>query len=289
MDVETALAKLIAAEIVFPEGRGLERSFSFKHALMRDAAYENLLLGRRREWHERVARALEAGFPELATSEPELLAHHFGEAGLAGPASDYRMQAGDLAVSRSAFKEAVAQVSAGLKAAEALTNSEERMRYQLDFLLKLGPALMVARGAQSAEVEEAYRRAAEIGEKLGDGNGTYKAKWGLWLNANIRRKTALARDRASELVRLAQRSGDSDQLLEAYHCRWSTAFFRGDVAAALDDSRIGVESYDMSRHRHLGQMRFEKSAGLSQPKALGCSGLHQPQRPVNWLDRSGAQ
>ena len=84
---------------------------------------------------------------------------------------------------------------------------------------------------QSAETEDAYRRAAEIGETLGDGTAVYKAKWGLWLNANYRRKTALARDRASELVTLAQRSGDSDLLLEAYHCRWSTAFFRGDVAA----------------------------------------------------------
>jgi predicted ATPase len=75
----------------------------------------------------------------------------------------------------------------------------------------------------------------------------------LWLNVIIRRRTALARDRANELLTLAQRSGDDDQLLEAYHCRWSTAMLRGDVAATLDNSRIGVETYDMARHRHLGQ------------------------------------
>jgi tetratricopeptide (TPR) repeat protein len=209
-------------------------------------------LGHRREWHERIARALEDRFPELAANEPELLAHHFGEAGLAGPACDYRMRAGDHAVSRSAYKEAIAHFSAGLKAAEVLPESQERMRRQLDFLLKLGPALGVVRGMGSVEAEDAYRRAAEIGETLGDGTAVYKAKWGLWLNANIRRKTALARDRAGELVTLAQRSGDTDLLLEAYHCRWSTAFFRGDVAATLDNSRIGVETYDMARHRHLG-------------------------------------
>jgi hypothetical protein len=140
------------------------------------------------------------------------------------------MRAGDRAVSRSAFQEAIAHFSAGLKSAEALPEVADRMRRQLDFLLKLGPALMVLRGMQSAEVEDAYRRAAEIGAAIGDGATTFKAKWGLWLNANIRRKTALARDRASELVTLAQASGDGDLLLEAYHCRWSTAFFRGDVA-----------------------------------------------------------
>jgi predicted ATPase len=182
-----------------------------------------------------------------------VLAYHFGEAGLADPACAYRMCAGDRAVSRSAYKEAIAHFSIGLKSAEALPQSADRMRRQLVFLVKLGPALMVARGMGSTDAEDACRRAAEIGETLDDGAAVYKAKWGLWLNANVRRKTTLARDRANELVTLARRSGDGDQLLEAYHCRWSTALFRGDVAATLDNSRIGVETYDMARHRHLGQ------------------------------------
>ncbi|HUZ30586.1 MAG TPA: adenylate/guanylate cyclase domain-containing protein [Xanthobacteraceae bacterium] len=250
--LEAALVKLGAAGIVFPDGGGSQRSFSFKHALVRDTAYESLLLARRREWHERIARALEEKFPGQAEIEPDLMAHHFGEAGLAGPACDYRMRAGDRAVSRSAYREAVAHFSTGLKSAEALPQSTDRMRRQLDFLVKLGPALMVARGMGSVEVEDACRRAAEIGETLDDRPAVFKAKWGLWLNANIRRKTTLARDRANELVSLAQRSGDGDQLLEGYHCRWSTALFRGDVAATLDNSRIGVEIYDMASHRHLG-------------------------------------
>jgi class 3 adenylate cyclase/tetratricopeptide (TPR) repeat protein len=252
VELEAALVKLAAAGIVFPEGRGPERSFSFKHALMRDAAYGSLLLSRRREWHDRIAHALEERFPETAGNEPELLAHHFGEAGLAAQACNYRMRAGDRALSRSGYQEAIAHFTAGVKTAEALPDMADRMRRQLDFLLKLGPALMVARGMQSAEVEDAYRRAAAIGESLGDSTASFKAKWGLWLNANIGRKTALARDRARELVTLAERSGDGDLLLEAYHCRWSTVFFRGDVAAALTDSRVGIASYDMARHRHLG-------------------------------------
>ncbi|HLN36403.1 MAG TPA: adenylate/guanylate cyclase domain-containing protein [Xanthobacteraceae bacterium] len=250
--LEAALTDLVAAGILLPEGRGLERGFSFKHALLRDAAYDSLLLTRRREWHERTARAVEQRFPELAASEPEVLAYHFAEAGQPAPACDYRMRAGDRAASRSAYREAVAHFSAGLKVAEALPASADRTRRQLDFLLKLGPALIVTRGMGSPEVEDAYRRAAEMGEATGDEPATFKAKWGLWLNANIRRKTALARDRADELLALAQRSGDGDLMLEAYHCRWSTAFFRGDVAATLKDCRIGIATYDIVRHRHLG-------------------------------------
>ena len=184
-ELETALATLVAAEIVFPEGRGLERSFSFKHALVRDAAYESLLLARRREWHERVARALEQRFPELTANEPELLAYHFGEAGLAELACNYRLRAGERAVSRSAYQEAIAHFSAGLKMAERLSDPAERMRRELDFLLKLGPALGLTRGMQSQDAEEAYRRAAEISEKLANGTALFRAKWGLWLNANL--------------------------------------------------------------------------------------------------------
>jgi tetratricopeptide (TPR) repeat protein len=251
-ELEAALARLGAAGIVFPEGRGQERTYSFKHALVRDAAYESLLLSRRRDWHERIARVLEERFPETAANEPEVLAHHFGAAGLGLPACDYRMHAGDRAISRSAYKEAIAHFSAALKIAETLPDAADRKRCQLGFLLKLGPALMVVRGTQSAEVEYVYRRATEIGESLGDVTALYKAKWGLWLSANVRQKTALARDRANELVDLARRSNDGDLLLEAYHCGWSTAFYRGEVAATLDLGRIGVETYDVNRHRHLG-------------------------------------
>ena len=250
--LEAALAKLVTAGILVPQGRDTERGYSFKHALVRDAAYESLLLTRRREWHERTARTVEQRFPDLAANEPEVLAYHFSEAGLADPACDCRMRAGDRALGRSAYQEAIAHFSAGLKSAEGLTETARRMRRQLDFLLKLGPALMIMRGMQSADVEDVYRRAEEISVAAGDGAATFQAKWGLWINANLRRKTALARDRANELVVLAQGSGDSDLLFEAYHCRWSTAFFQGEVAACLDDSRRGIEMYDMERHRHLG-------------------------------------
>ena len=251
-DLEAGLATLIAAGIVFPEGRGQERDYSFKHALVRDAAYESLLLSRRRDWHGRIARALEDRFAETAANEPEVLAHHFGQAGLAAPACDYRERAGDRAAARSAYQEAIAHYSAGLTEAGALPDAGERQRRELAFLLKLGPACTIIRGAQSAEVEATYRRAAEIGDALQDGAAAYKAKWGLWLNANLGRKTAVAREQADELVELAQRSGDGDLLLEAYHCRWSTAFFCGDIATSRAFGRIGVETYDMARHRHLG-------------------------------------
>jgi hypothetical protein len=253
LELEGALEKLVAAGIVFPEARSLERSFSFKHALVRDAAYESLLLSRRREWHESCARALEERFAELAANEPELLAHHFGEAGMAASACDYRLRAGEQAVGRAAYTEAISHFSTGLSEAEKLPEGAERMRRQLDFLLKLGPAFMVTRGMGSLEAKSAFHKAEEISAAAGNDPASYRAKWGLWMIENIAMKPAAPR-RAHELVALAQRSGDGDLLLEAYHCRWSTAFFRGDIAETIETSRIGVQTYDIGRHRHLGHV-----------------------------------
>jgi len=230
-ELEGVLAKLVSSGIVFPEERGVERSFIFKHALVRDAAYESLLLLRRREWHGRLGLALEQQFGDLAAREPELLAYHFGEAGLASLACDYRMRAGDQAITRSAYVEAIAHFTAGLKLAEALP-SEDGLHRRLQFWLKLGSASVVAHGLQSSEAEKAYTEAGELGEQLGDGPAAFQAKWGLWINANLRRKTALARDRAGELVSLAQQSGDRELLLEAYHCH-----FRRRIFAATSGAR----------------------------------------------------
>jgi class 3 adenylate cyclase/tetratricopeptide (TPR) repeat protein len=249
-ELEGMLAKLVAAGIMFPEERGLERSFIFKHALVRDAAYETLLLMRRREWHGRVALTLEQRFGDVAAREPELLAYHFGESGLHSLACDYRMRAGDQAISRSAYAEAIAHFTAGLRLAETMP-PQEGLRRRLQFWLKLGSASVVAHGLRSVEAEAAYTKASEIGEQLGDGPASFQAKWGLWFNANLSRRTALARDRASELVSLAQQSGDAELLLEAYHCQFSTAHFRGDVRGALEGCQHAIALYDMPRHRHL--------------------------------------
>jgi tetratricopeptide (TPR) repeat protein len=280
-ELEGMLAKLVASGIVFPEERSLERSFVFKHALVRDAAYESLLLMRRREWHGRVAQALEQRFGDVAAREPELLAYHFGEAGLLSLACDYRMRAGDQAVSRSAYVEAIAHFTAGLKLAEALP-LQEGLRRRLQFWLKLGSASVVAHGLQSVEAETAYTKASEIGGQLGDGPASFQAKWGLWINANLRRKTALARDRASELVSLAQQSGDRELLLEAYHCQLSTAHFRGDVRDALEGCRHAIALYDMTQHRHLAHAFGGHDPGVCAHAQCGnswqLSGEEQPAR-----------
>jgi class 3 adenylate cyclase/tetratricopeptide (TPR) repeat protein len=251
-DVATGIARLVDAGLAFPQSRASEPSFSFKHALMRDVAYDNLLRGKRQQIHERVARALEEHFPAVAEGEPELLAQHFAQAGLADPACTYYERAGDRATARSNFAEAVAHFNGGLKQAGQLSESTEKSQRELSLLLKLGPAIAIIKGQKSPELEAAYERACEIGTILNDQAGVFKATWGLWYSSIVGRNLPKAHELAQELVALGRESSDADLLLEAFHCRWSTAFFRGDVETAFNDSREGVARYDRVQHSWMG-------------------------------------
>ena len=251
-DVATGIARLVDAGLAFPQSQASEPSYSFKHALMRDVAYDNLLRGRRQQIHERVARALEEHFPAVTEAEPELLAQHFAQAGLADIGCTYYERAGDRAAARSNFAEAVAHFRAARTQVGQLTESPDQSRRELALLLKLGPGLAILKGQQDPELEAVYERACKVGTTLSDQAGVFKATWGLWYTAIVGRNLEKGRDRAQELVTLGRQSPDADLLLEAFHCRWSTAFFRGDLATALKDSREGIERYDPARHSWMG-------------------------------------
>lgn len=270
-ELDAALAKLIDANLIFPQSRAIEPSYSFKHALTRDVAYDSLLRARRQQLHERIARTLEELYPGVPTQDPEILAYHFGRAALPGPACDYAQRAGERAIARSAYAEAVAHFSAALTEAGRLPPGEDRERRELSVLLKYGPALIVFKGYRNNEVENVYQRAYDIAKPSADDQTIFKAAWGLWLCANMERRTDVARNRAEELVTLAQRCGDEALFLEALHCRWSTALFCGDVPRALSDSREGIRHYDPERHQRLAVEFGGHDPGVCAHAVLGLS------------------
>ena len=134
--IQAALVRLEDAELLFCTGAPPDARYSFKHALVQDTAYESLLKSRRQVLHQRIARTLEERFPSLAEAEPEVMAHHFSRAGLANQASLYYERAGDRAVARSAYAEAVAHFDGALKEAHHSPAGENRSRHELAILLK---------------------------------------------------------------------------------------------------------------------------------------------------------
>ncbi len=251
-ELDAALDRIIQAGLVSRQGTPPQATYLFKHALVQDAAYGMLLREPRRALHARIAEAIERQSPETAEAEPEILAHHFSRAELAEPAARYFERAGDRAAARSAYAEAVSHFSAALAQLERQPASAELGRRELALLLKHGPALIILKGLRNSEVEPIYQRAYEIAQSLGDQPGLFKALWGLWFSANLSGRTDVARDRVNELVVLGQQSGDEALLLEALHCRWSTAFFRGDVAGILTSVDEGLKLYDSAKHGRLG-------------------------------------
>src|SRR5215218_9335609 len=135
------LQQLVAAEFLYQQGLPPQATYVFKHALIQDAAYQSLLKSTRQQYHQRIAQVLEARFPDLRETQPELLAHHYTEAGRSQQAVGYWQRAGQRTLARSAHVEAVTHLTKGLEILKTLPDSPERTRQELDLQRTMGPAL----------------------------------------------------------------------------------------------------------------------------------------------------
>ena len=266
MEVQTALSRLTAAELVFCRGTPPQATYLFKHALVRDVAYGSLLRGQRQHLHGRIADVLAEHFPMSVEAQPEVMAHHYRVAGMAAAASTYFERAGDRAAARSAYIEAAAHFRAAIEQADRLPQKDERARRALTLLLKLGPAIASTFGESKPEVEAVYHRARDLGREVGDGPNLFRATWGLWIYAN-RKGDGQSRKWTDELTSLAEQLADDDLLLEAQHCRWGDEFWGGDVPRILEATGEGIRRYDPKRHSHLGDAFGGHDPGVC---ALGC-------------------
>ena len=144
-DLASALDRIVQAGLLFRHGVAPRAFYLFKHALVQDAAYGTLLREPKRALHARIARAYESRFPEVVHAQPELVAHHFMEAGLSDAAIEYWQRAGDLAMARSGHTEAIHHFSVALDLLGKLGEKPGRAAKELELCVKLGPALMMVR------------------------------------------------------------------------------------------------------------------------------------------------
>jgi class 3 adenylate cyclase len=284
-EVQPALDRLVAADLLFRQGSPPHATYLFKHALVQDAAYGTLLRGPRQELHARIAAATETGMPERVEREPELLAYHYAEAGQPDTAAGYWLAAGRLAARRSANSEAVAHLRRGIAAVRGLPETVERNRLELALQLALGPALVSSRGFGDAEASTGYQRAAELARRLGDDRDRFAATWGLWIT--IRAKSAsdhmrLRLQYLGEMVEAAERTGDAELLLQAHHSSWSTRIWNGEFASASEHVRSGLALYDPERHRHHALMYGGHDPGVcgNGQGAVALWALGWPDRAV---------
>jgi predicted ATPase len=174
------LAQLDDAGLLFCRGMAPQSSYRFKHALVQDAAYGTLLRARRQELHARVAAVLERDFVDLVERQPELLAHHLTAAGDTERAVDQWLKAGRLAADRPTHVEAIAHLQRGLSLLATQPETPERDAREIKLQLALGSSSVVAVGNDSQEAVDAYRRACELAERLGDDRQLFEALFGSW-------------------------------------------------------------------------------------------------------------
>jgi predicted ATPase/class 3 adenylate cyclase len=242
------LGRLVEAEIVYRRGVPPHSTYMFRHALIQDAAYQSLLKSTRQHYHQRIAQVLEAQFAETAEAAPELLAHHYTEAGVLAQAIAYWQRAGQQAVERSAYAEAVSTLTTALNLLTTLPESRERSQQELAIQITLSLALRVTKGGGAPEVERLYTRARELCEQVGELSQLFRVLWGLWLVYYQRGEYQMMRTLGEQLLSLAQRLHDPDLLLEAHHALWATLFFGGELSAARPHVEQGLRLYEPHRH-----------------------------------------
>jgi len=248
--LRAALAQLEEAELLFRSGAPPDARYTFKHALVQDTAYETLLRSRRQILHRRIADALRDEFPAVAAAEPELVAHHLTQAGLAEPAIEWWGKAGDQALRRSAFKEAAPHLGKAIELADKLVGTapsaataSSRLRLQTS----LGNALLWAKGQQAPETSAAFARARELASREEDASERFSAYYGLWIGHLTRCEPAL-REMAELFLREATAQPDCPEALVAHRISGVTRWYFGDFAGAHDHFQKTIELYNPAHH-----------------------------------------
>jgi predicted ATPase/class 3 adenylate cyclase len=247
--LQTRLAQLVAAELLYQRGRPPRARYIFKHALIQDTAYQSLLTSRRQQVHQQVAELLVEKFPETVETQPELVAQHYTEAGCTEQAIAYWQRAGQQALQRSANPEAVQHLITGLELLAMLPETPARAYQELEMQLALGPALMATKGYAAPEVEQTYARARTLCQQVGETPQLLPTLRGLCRYYQGRGAFPTVRELGEQLYRLAQREAAPMPLLEAHEVLGNTLFALGEYAAARTHLEQGIALTDPTTQR----------------------------------------
>jgi class 3 adenylate cyclase/predicted ATPase len=257
--LQRGLKQLVEGELVYQRGLGPQARYVFKHALIRDTAYQALLKSARQLYHRQIAQVLANRFPETVATQPELVAQHYTEAGLMEQAIPYWQQAGEHATQRSAYVEAISHFTKGLEVLKALPDTPERIQQELVLQLALNDALVPVKGFTAPEVEKTVLRARELSRQLGETPQLFPVLVRLWAFYLIRGELQTARELAEQQLRLAQ-SVQKQYLFSAAHGALGATLFRlGELASARSHLEQGIALYDP-------QKRPRTTLGTADPR-----------------------
>jgi class 3 adenylate cyclase/tetratricopeptide (TPR) repeat protein len=242
-----ALNRLVDAELL-DQQLSSPRSYAFRHALIRDAAYESVLHSQRREYHRKLAEVLQQNFPETVEAQPELLANHFTEAGAIEEAIPHWQRAAQQALQRSANKEAIRHLTKALELLGAVAETPLRLRQQLQLLTMLGTALIATKGFSTRDVIEVYSRARTLSQRVGEAAQFFPVLWGQWVNCSSRAEYGAALEFGQECLSLARNVADPVLIVEAHHALGVHYCTTGEFEQALEHLQQATTLYNPTNH-----------------------------------------
>jgi predicted ATPase len=250
-ELQATLARLVASGLVFERGFPPEAVYTFKHALVQDAAHGSLLRKARQQLHAAIAEALETHYPELLASQPEHFARHYAEAGLIEKSVTFWGKAGHCSATRSAMAEAAAQFQKALDQLALLPDDPKRQRWELELLSALGAALRFAKGFAALETGHAYARARELWERLDfpsefrgvpDGQSAYHMSRG---------ELELALRSDEDFLRRSHEHADSAGLILSHHSFGRNLMLAGRLASSRSHLEAALAVYGSASDREL--------------------------------------
>jgi predicted ATPase len=254
--LDESLEQLTGSGLAFRRGTPPDAVYTFKHALVQDAAYDSLLKTRRQELHGKIGRVIEAHFPSVKTTEPEVLAHHLTAAGLTEVAVPLWQAAGELAVRRMALTEAVAHLNRGLELVFTLPRSAQRDARELGLRSLLGTAWMGLKGWPAKEVTTSLHPAVALAKSLKRYDALIFILWGLAINIFSQGRAAESLPWAEEMLNVARATGDLDLLVSAHAVACTCYSFAGEPTKSAEHFDRVLDLYDAEKHYHLADLLY---------------------------------
>lgn len=280
-DLQHALSAAVREELFYQRGTPPEASYLFKHALIRDAAYDSLLRATRQRHHLRVAEALIDRMPALAEAQPEWVAHHFAQAGEVERALPYFQRAAEEAAARSANAESVRYYGKALELVQRLADGPERKRRELLLQVGIGAPLQLVDGYRAPATVRAYTRALELCREVGDTAQLVQALWGQYSLHLVGSELDVASELAGELLAVAQREGDASLENLARLALGVPVFFGGRFERALEHLEDSIALYDLKRDRRAAYRYGQDPGVMAMPFASFCHWfLGRPERAL---------
>src|SRR6266576_2354434 len=246
--LQSALEQLTRAGLIFGRGAPPDSTYTFKHALLQDAAYASLLRGRRQQLHRRIADALESQFAELAETQPQLMAHHLAQAGLIELAINYLRKAGQRANEGSANAEAIGHLKLALELLQSLPDRSEHRRKPLELHVMLAQAMIAGRGYAAPETREVLLQAKTLADEGTEVLQRCSILYGIWASYYVAGEVVMQQKAALEFLAEAERHDETDSLCLSHRTLGTTYVQMGEFAAGRQYLERARELYDPEHH-----------------------------------------